>query len=291
VRILRQNYNYFTIGLVMCLILFALDAHPAYRLVLAANRDEFTKRPAHAAHWWHYYPNVHGGLDLESGGTWLGITRRGRFAAITNYRDPANILPDAPSRGELTHQYLTHDSISPDDFAATLRRKGRQYNGFNMLWGDVSGETPDVHWYSNYAHDTSPAKVSSGIHGLSNALLNTPWQKVERGKMLLQNALETSSNPFNVTSMLLEILTDSERAPDDHLPDTGVGTELERTLSSMFIQMPDGNYGTRCSTVILVERTGRVHFTEHRFTPAFVDGSKRELLPDATDGTWFDIVH
>jgi uncharacterized protein with NRDE domain len=261
----------------MCLILFALDAHPAYKLVLAANRDEFTARPAHKAHWWHYYPNVLGGLDLEAGGTWLGITKSGRFTALTNVRDLSNINPDAPSRGELTHKFLTHPQMPMPDFAALLERKGAQYNGFNILWGDISPNEPELFWYSNYPSETynrTATKIPNGVHGLSNALLDTPWFKVERGKASLQAALEDEQNnsPESLSKALLEMLQDRIKPDDDRLPKTGVSLEWERTLSSMFIEAPENKYGTRCSTVLLVERTNTVHFTEARYTPAF-DGS------------------
>jgi uncharacterized protein with NRDE domain len=256
----------------MCLILFALNAHPAYKLVLAANRDEFIQRPAHVAHYWHYYPDVLGGLDLEAGGTWLGITKGGRFTALTNVRDLSNINPDAPSRGELTHKFLTHPDLPMTDFAALLERKGKQYNGFNILWGDFAGDKADLFWYSNYnseQYNRTATKITSGVHGLSNALLDTPWFKVERGQVRLQAALEEINDPATLTSALLEILKDRTRPDDTRLPSTGVSLEWERMLSSMFIETPDKKYGTRCSTVVLITRTNEVYFTEERFTPAF----------------------
>lgn len=275
----------------MCLILFALDAHPAYKLVLAANRDEFIQRPAHVAHFWHYYPNVLGGLDLEAGGTWLGITKGGRFTALTNVRDLSNISPDAPSRGELTHKFLTHPQLPMHDFAALLERKGTQYNGFNILWGDFAGEQTDLFWYSNYTseqYNRTANKISSGIHGLSNALLDTPWFKVEHGKARLQAALEETSDPASLTSALLEMLKDRTRPDDSRLPSTGVSLEWERMLSSMFIESPDKKYGTRCSTVVLITHTNEVYFTEERFTPAFL-GSELQNGSNASFSTKFDI--
>jgi uncharacterized protein with NRDE domain len=261
----------------MCLILFALDAHPTYKLVLAANRDEFTPRPAHKAHWWHYYPDVLGGLDLEAGGTWLGITKTGRCTALTNFRDISNINPDAPSRGELTHKFLTHRQMPMADFSALLERKGTQYNGFNILWGDICLSEPDMYWYSNYTSETynrTAIKIPSGVHGLSNALLDTPWYKVEHGKAQLQTALDDSANatPDALTNSLVQMLQDRTRPDDTNLPKTGVSLEWERTLSSMFIEAPQNNYGTRCSTILLVDRMNTAHFTEVRYTPAFDGG-------------------
>ncbi len=253
----------------MCLILFALNAHPDYPVVLAANRDEFTKRPAHKAHWWHYFPDILGGIDLEAGGAWLGITRSGRFAAITNVRDLSNINPDAPSRGELTYRFLTQTPPN-DDFAEHLERKGKLYNGFNMLWGSLA--EADVRWYSNYGQ--SAERVADGVHGLSNALLDTPWHKVEKGKTAMTNILRdhTAPNPEHLTAELLAMLQDRTRPDDTQLPNTGVGIEWERQLSSLFIHAPERHYGTRCSTVVLVGKNQTVYFTEQRFTPSFESG-------------------
>jgi uncharacterized protein with NRDE domain len=274
----------------MCLILFALDAHPAYKLVLAANRDEFTARPAHIAHYWHYYPNVLGGLDLEAGGTWLGINKHGRFTALTNYRDLSNINPDAPSRGELTHKFLTHPELPLSDFGAMLERKGTQYNGFNILWGDFADTKSELFWYSNYTSETynrTQHKISRGFHGLSNALLDTPWHKVERGKSKLQEIVNAHTEPMKLTSALSAMLQDRVKPNDDKLPSTGVSLEWERVLSSMFIETPDKKYGTRCSTVVLIDRDNTVYFTEYRFTPAY-NGSELDDFSDMS-GTSFRI--
>jgi uncharacterized protein with NRDE domain len=258
----------------MCLILFALNAHSDYPFILAANRDEFTKRPAHKAHWWHYFPQVIGGIDLEAGGTWLGMTKTGHFTALTNVRDLTNINPDAPSRGELTYKFLTQN-INNGDFGALLERKGKQYNGFNILWGDVSAG--ELYWYSNYSEGIQ--QIQNGLHGVSNALLDTPWYKVESGKAHLQSIINSNeaNNPESLTNALLTMLQDPTKPADEQLPDTGVGIEWERQLSSVFIQAPERQYGTRCSTVILVNKDKSVHFTEHCFTPSFEAGILDEL--------------
>jgi uncharacterized protein with NRDE domain len=267
----------------MCLILFALNAHPDYPFVLAANRDEFTKRPAHKAHWWSYFPDVFGGIDLEAGGTWLGITRQGRFTALTNVRDLSNINPDAPSRGELTYKFLTQNPTN-GDFATLLERRKTMYNGFNILWGNIAAQ--EIFWFSNYgnvANGNAAERISTGVHGLSNALLDTPWYKVEEGKQRLQSSLtldaeEKTRNPKTLTETLLAMLQDPTRPDDSLLPDTGVGIEWERQLSSLFIHAPERSYGTRCSTVILLDNTNTVHFTESRFTPSFEYGVVDETL-------------
>ncbi|TAE23796.1 MAG: NRDE family protein [Candidatus Kapaibacterium sp.] len=258
----------------MCLLLFALDAHPAYKLVLAANRDEFTARPSHEAHFWHDYPNVLGGRDEEAGGTWLGITQSGRFTALTNFRDIANINPNAPSRGRLTQTFLTHPEMSTSNFAALLERTGTLYNGFNILWGDFAADASDFFWYSNYTSETynrSIHKISSGIHGVSNALFDTPWFKLERGKELLKQALERSlehnHTPDHLSSALLAMMRDDHKPTDEQLPKTGVSLEWERVLSSMFIETPDKKYGTRCTTILLIDRANTVHFREYLSMP------------------------
>lgn len=265
----------------MCLILFALNSHPDYKLVLAANRDEFTARPAHISHFWHYYPDVYGGLDLEAGGTWLGINKQGRFTALTNYRDISNISPDAPSRGELTHKFLTHPEMPMKDFGAMLERKGKQYNGFNILWGDFADEKSDLFWYSNYTSETynrTATKISNGVHGLSNALLDTPWFKTEQGKTMLEDQLNENLDPIFLSRAMLNMLRNTVRPADEYLPKTGVSLEWERVLSSMFIATDDGKYGTRCSTVVIIDRKNTVYFSEALYTPVYRAG--RELDTD-----------
>ena len=283
----------------MCLILFAPlahGAHPHCKFVLAANRDEFYARPAHAAHSWHYHPNVFAGMDLEAGGTWCGITKQGRFAALTNYRDPHNINPDAPSRGDLTSRFLTRPNLSPRQFADVLERTGKNYNGFNIIWGDLAAETtngaPELWWYSN-EHGTA-TQIQSGVHGISNALLDTPWHKVERGKAklaeLLQSPATSSNDAPAMTFDLAAMMHDDTRADDAHLPNTGVGMEWERALSSMFVAERERGYGTRCTTAIVMDNDNKLYFLEHRFTPAFV-GAELEAEPmPVQDMTMFSIA-
>jgi uncharacterized protein with NRDE domain len=282
----------------MCLILFACRATSAFPFVLAANRDEFRRRPTHKAHWWRDYPDVLGGLDLEAGGAWLGVSTSGRFAALTNVRDLRNLRNDAPSRGELTRAYLT-GQYADDEFAAFLQREGAAYNGFNILWGNISPNVsgaPHLWHYSNYDAARGVTPIADGVHGLSNAFLNTPWPKVKRGKAALRAALngaeqeeETQRKTQEENSMealgtrLLAALRNDERAPDAELPDTGVGLEWERQLSPMFIDAPERDYGTRCSTVLVVARDGRAFWTERRYTPAF-DGDILENASAMRDG-------
>lgn len=236
----------------MCLIACALNQHPKYPFILIANRDEFRARPSAPAHFWKDDPNILAGIDLKMNGTWLGITRTGRIALITNYRDLRNLKPDAPSRGELVSNFLR----SQDSGEAYIRSISDPcaYNGFNLLVGDVSA----LSWFSNM-HD-KPAKLENGVFGLSNALLNTPWPKVE----LLKNGLMNTLNSGEVKDEdLFALLASIQKPTDDNLPDTGVGLELERMLSSAFINTE--KYGTVCSTVILLDQNKNVRFIERSF--------------------------
>jgi uncharacterized protein with NRDE domain len=240
----------------MCLILFAHEPDSRYRLALAANRDEFYARPTAPAAFWEEAPEVLAGKDLKSGGTWMGVTRDGKVAAVTNFRKPGEEQREAPSRGHLVSDFLMN-SKSPDEFLGNLRSRAQNYNGFNLLLGNAEG----LWWYSN--RDERPKEVDPGIHGLSNHLLDTPWPKVKRGKRALERLLigEEEITPEQV----FPILEDRSPADVDELPDTGVGLELERALSAPFIRSP--NYGTRSSTVLLIEHSGNVIFVERSFNP------------------------
>ncbi|HEX5725956.1 MAG TPA: NRDE family protein [Longimicrobiaceae bacterium] len=240
----------------MCLILLAHDAHPDYRLVVAANRDEFYGRPAAPAAWWPDAPEVLAGRDLREGGTWLGITRGGRFAAVTNFRDAAPPRPGAPSRGWLVGDFL-RGPASPDEYLATLAGRAGEYNGFGLLAGDAGS----LHYLSN--RGAGPAELAPGVYGLSNHLLDTPWPKVERGKAGLREVLAGPAG--EVEARLLELLADRAEADGALLPDTGVGVERERALSALFIATP--RYGTRASTVLTVGRDGRVRMVERTVGP------------------------
>lgn len=249
----------------MCLILFAYRSHPQYRLLVAANRDEFYARPTAPMAFWEEAPDVLAGRDLAAGGTWLGVTRQGRFAAITNYRDPRNVRPDAPSRGALVSRYL--QSQEPAwDYLNRLIPKAGDYNGFNLLLGDNGG----LYYYSNQAG--APRRLSPGLYGLSNHLLDTPWPKVERGRQRLGNLLEQHPDPS--PAALLELLTDRTPAPEEALPRTGVSLDWERILSPMFIASPD--YGTRSSTVVRLATGGAVHVAEK----TWMSGEIREFQFD-----------
>jgi uncharacterized protein with NRDE domain len=238
----------------MCLILLSYKMHPNYRLILAANRDEFYNRPTAPLDYWADYPDVLAGRDLKDNGTWLGVTPSGRIAAVTNYRDPAARMQNAPSRGILTRNYLTTDS-SPRSYLKDVSKKGNSFNGFNLIVGDANG----LFYYSN--RTTSVQKLKPGLYGISNHLLDTPWPKVKKGKIRLQGQLNRKQKID--LEKIFEILSDRSLPPDDELPDTGVGLDRERMLSPLFIISPD--YGTRSSSVVLIGKSGRVTFWERTF--------------------------
>ena len=237
----------------MCLIFFAVNSHPTYKLIIAGNRDEFYNRKTAPVNYWTDYPSILGGRDLEAGGTWMAMNKAGKIGFITNYRDPQHINPMAPSRGPLVSDYL-HQPLSPEAYLHNIEKSDTQYNGFNL----VVGNTDELWYHSNYK--TGIEKITPGLHGLSNHLLETPWPKVERGKEMLKPLLDrTNIDPHEV----LMLLFNTEQAPDDALPNTGVPLERERALSSMFIQSP--GYGSRCSTVVLVTHAGHVIFSERTY--------------------------
>jgi len=237
----------------MCSIFLAYKAHPKYRLILAANRDEFYERPTARAGFWQDAPEILAGRDLVYQGTWLGVTGNGRFSAVTNYRDP--LAPTGNlSRGNLVGDFL-RSAETPENYLHKIQENARKYSGFNLLVGEFDSE---IGYFSNRAKNVKI--LESGIYGLSNHLLDTPWRKVARGKTALKKLIEKED--FSAES-LFEILLDATKAADEDLPDTGIGLERERLLSSIFIETPI--YGTRSSTVLLIDASGKVSFTERTY--------------------------
>ena len=239
----------------MCLILFSYRQHARYPFILAANRDEFLDRPAARADFWDKPEGLLAGKDIRAGGTWMGITRELRFAALTNYRDPALEKQHAPSRGQLVLDFLAGDN-PPESFLQQLRANAGAFNGFNLLVGNPSA----LWYYSNVADNMQP--LESGLYGLSNHLLDTAWPKVEKGKRRLREIIQKGEV---APHKLLDLLGDTAQAPDTDLPQTGVPLEWERKLSAMCIQTPD--YGTRVSTAILIDTANRVTFVERSREP------------------------
>lgn len=238
----------------MCLILLAIGKHPEYKLILAANRDEYYERPSEPPHFWQEAPHLLAGRDLVAAGTWLGITKRGRIAAVTNYRDPANVKPEAPSRGKLVSDFLLSD-LDSISYLEPIRREKNRYNGFNL----ILGHRERITWYSNRSDRVAP--LPPGVYGLSNHLLDTPWPKVVRAKALFEEILSNGKD-LSIESFF-RLLKDQTVAPDDALPRTGVPLEWERILSPIFITSP--SYGTRSSTVLLIDKEDRVTLLDRTF--------------------------
>ena len=231
----------------MCLIAIAWKAHPALPLVVAANRDEWRARPAEPAHWWEGRPDLLAGRDLEAGGTWMGVTKGGRFCAVTNFRDPSDKRMTARSRGELVAGFLTgHES--PGEYCARLASRSGDYNGFNLLAG--AGDSL-VYFGSR---EGEARAVEPGIHALSNHLLDEPWPKVRRAREAMREAVGNGDDP------LFAMLSDTTPGRDEELPATGVGLAWERRLSPALITGED--YGTRASTVLRISAGGEARFEE-----------------------------
>jgi uncharacterized protein with NRDE domain len=256
----------------MCLILFAFQSHPQYPLIVAANRDENYARPTRSAHFWQDNPDLYAGKDLEAGGTWMGVTRSGRFCAVTNFREfpkPEHGQEGDPllSRGELTANYLLQAS-SPQNYLSKVMQRKNHYAGFNLL----AGSHGELHYCSNRMSANEPQALSPGIYGLSNGLLDEPWPKVELGKKALSEVLIESIDPEEILSILL----DKSPADDKALPNTGIGIEYERVLSSRFIQAE--HYGTRASSVLMISHQGEVIFLEKNFGPGQPNGKTERAL-------------
>lgn len=237
----------------MCTILFSYKSTPGYKLIVAANRDEFLHRSTAPLAYWSDCKDVLAGRDLQAGGTWLGLNRKGRIGGITNFREPQVILDDCPSRGELLSQYLV-ENTSGSDFLRNVKERASKFRGFNLLLGDGAG----MYYYSNRAEEI--IELNPGVYGLSNHLLDSDWPKIKRGKMLLNRVLSKTS--FDAQD-LFSILGDTHQPAKDQLPDTGVGEIWERLLSTIFIS--SGNYGTRSSAVIIIKENGYTEFRERSF--------------------------
>ncbi|WP_376869482.1 NRDE family protein [Bhargavaea changchunensis] len=250
----------------MCLVLLNHGEHPVYPLIVAANRDEFYERPAAPAHIWEKPEGLIAGKDLTGGGTWLGLTQSGRFAALTNVRKPdIPPPPGARSRGGIVLDLLD-DSLPMETTLERLSVHGNQYDLFNVIAG-----TPGRLLYETNQAPGSFREIPPGTHGLSNAMLDTPWPKVELGVERLSRIADDVC-PID-PDVLFEILGEAEPFPDHRLPDTGVGPDLERSLSPLFIRM--SGYGTRCQTVILVDRDGRATFIERSFSDGTFTNEER----------------
>jgi uncharacterized protein with NRDE domain len=238
----------------MCLLVIAWKNHPRYRLILAGNRDEFHDRPAAPLNWWQDDARILAPRDLKANGTWLGVARSGRFGVVTNFRDLQAPAEFSPSRGSLVPRFLT-GATSPKEFLDDLRGAAPRYSGFNLLVGG-----PRALYYFSNRGTPAPQSLKPGIYGVSNHLLDTPWPKLSRTRKRFTELLPA---PEVTADALFNMLADRTRTPDAELPHTGLPLEWERTVSAPFIV--NERYGTRSSTVLLVERNGRTVLHERRF--------------------------
>jgi uncharacterized protein with NRDE domain len=243
----------------MCLILFAWRQHRDYPLILIANRDEYYARPTRDAHWWDETA-VFAGRDLEAGGTWLGINRRGRLAAVTNVREAGGMKPGKKSRGALTQSFLSGDA-TPEAFLQELTPNDRDYAGFNLLLGDAEG----FWFYSNRDHGIR--SIDPGVYGISNGTFDEPWPKLSSGKQELSAMLDGEITAAD----LMQVLTDHRVAEDHELPQTGVSLDIERMLSSRFIRSPE--YGTRACSVVTISTNKQISFSEQNYLDAEHSGN------------------
>jgi uncharacterized protein with NRDE domain len=251
----------------MCLIALAYKQHPNYPFLLSANRDEFYKRPARAAHYWEEHPQLLAGRDIEAGGTWLGMTTSGKFAAITNYREEGSAGKTYPlSRGELSLNFLTGNQ-SAEAFLEGIRANDKSYAGFNLLLMDGTG----LFCYSN--RDSSIMALEPGLYGLSNHQIDTPWPKVKRAKYCFEETLK--HNEISHDQLFLTIC-DSSPVEEDELPEINFDMDIDwaKQVSAQFIKSED--YGTRASTTILINKEGQVQFRERNFLANGQQGEQRD---------------
>jgi uncharacterized protein with NRDE domain len=258
----------------MCLAAFAWMPHPRYRLVVAANRDEFHDRPTASLAWWQDDPRILAGRDGKASGTWMGVDASGRFGLLTNFRDFEAPAPDAPSRGGLVADYLRgHES--PRDFLKTLGASSSRYAGFNLLIGGDDS----LYYYSNRV-DGGARELSPGVYGLSNHRLDSPWPKLTRTRRRLWELL---AGPDVAAADLVDMLADRTRAEATSMPETGLPAEWESVLSAPFVQHE--RYGTRCSTLLLLATDGHAVMMEKRFDPAGTETGRTRIQFDAKAGS------
>ncbi|MCB1671243.1 MAG: NRDE family protein [Gammaproteobacteria bacterium] len=251
----------------MCLIIIAFRSSPRLPLVVAANRDEVHSRPTRPARFWASEPPRPGllaGQDLTQGGTWLGITRTGRFAAVTNFRSPG-AGSGVRSRGFLIRDFLLGE-VPASDYLNSVRENLDEYGGFNLLVGD----TRELLYLNGV--DAEIQVLQPGFYGLSNAALDSDWPKVQRGRQALQELLAGTTKTDQghagaglTTDALTRLMLNRNPAPDHLLPQTGIPLTLERSLSSSFIVNPQRDYGTRCTTALIIDNSGSVRFSEQSY--------------------------
>jgi len=265
----------------MCLVALAIDQSRRFPLVIASNRDEYFKRPAARLAWWTPQvgdPAVLSGRDLESGGTWLGLTAQGRLALVTNVRGAMAVDANAPTRGRIVTEWLAARENTGNFW---MRTALSGYNGFNLIAADF--QRGECFWGSNVS--AYPLRLERGVYGLSNGGLDAPWPKVLTLKTRLRAAMDATLTADELATQLFAALADRSLAADEALPQTGIPLERERQLSAAFIRTPDQAYGTRCSTLVITERVGR-HPVTHVFERTFNAGAGLALLRRSTLRNW-----
>ncbi len=250
----------------MCLIVFAYKTSSDYPFILAGNRDEFFERPTLPAHKWKTKPAIFAGKDKKAGGTWLGFTETGRFAALTNFRDMNNLKEDAPSRGDIATSFLLNNN-SVETSLKELKKRSKLYNGFNL----IAGTFDKLYYLSNYRDEIE--EIMPGIHAISNAYLNTPWPKTVKAKEEFENVI--TANHFREQN-LFEILKNSTTYPIEMLPETGLSEDMEQAVSSAFIQTE--NYGTRSTSIVRVDSNQNAELIENTYKPGTKTVTNREKL-------------
>ena len=264
----------------MCLVAIAIDQHRRFPLVVASNRDEYFDRPTARLAWWAPRPGdplVLGGRDLESGGTWMGLTAQGRLAMLTNKRDARPADPAAPSRGQIVTDWLAAREPTGSFW---MRTSLSGYNGFNLIAADF--KKGECFWGTGAE---PPRALGRGIHGVSNGGLDAPWPKVTALKARLAVAVASAASADALAAQLFAALADRTLAADDALPRTGVALERERQLSPAFILTPDLRYGTRCSTLVIAEKIGR-NLVTHMYERSFSAGGSVALLRHSMLRNW-----
>ena len=237
----------------MCYLLLAINQSSQFPFILAANRDEYYLRKSAQLHFWQDKPHIAGGRDLEQGGTWMAVNRSGKFAAITNYRENKNKVDAYRSRGLLITDYLEGD-ISDEAFSIHLTQQKHQYDGFNLIYGQL----PDKLFYFSNRSADGPTRLASGYYALSNHLLDTPWPKIVHGKQTFEKIIH--QDDLTIKSALFELLGNEDKADIADLPATGVREDFEHLLSSIYIESK--NYGTRCSSVLMADKFNTLNLTE-----------------------------
>lgn len=241
----------------MCILFFAIKQHPKYPVIICANRDEFHQRPTQAMHWWSEKDDknaILAGKDLQAKGTWLGLNKQGRFSALTNFRQPELFDKDKQSRGDLVLKALAQ---SDDKITTQLAKSSHQYNGFNLVFGQLNSLT----CFDSVSQKQQP--LTTGFHSLCNGALDDIWPKMAQGQAQLAKAIsDFADQPLNIDE-LFTLMQNGEQAKTENLPNTGVPIDWEQLLSSIFIVSPE--YGTRTTNIIIQDNEGNISIVDRSY--------------------------